>query len=186
MKKLTPSLVRALVPLAKLGFQGNKCLYVDFDDKCIMGATREIAVILHNVEGLEGTGKVCIPLPILHKVVNQKGAVTITRSRIGEFSYEPYESTLDPQRIKNLFVAREVKPGGFGWYDVDQLKIVEHLQSFYGEPTFHVCDNPYKNLLLELSDRQGNNCSIVLVSQNIKKKLGAPLYGEEIFEKDEE
>lgn len=127
-------------------------LFVDFDKNEVAATDGHILVVVKDIKGLEGSGRVIIPRDIVELVAKTKtkSTIKITNSKLSvdDFSFEfnpvegkypNYSTVIPPDENK--------KPGKFGFYQSKHLKVLEELgKAFEVNPIFHRTDERFKPL----------------------------------------
>lgn len=147
-------------------------LHVDFDKREIAATNGHVIVIVENVQGLDGSGRVIIPRNIvkLAAKVKTNSELRITPTQIGyadkdfpSFLFNPIESSYKLD-YWNVVPSGNAASERFGFYKSEYIKLLEDIEAaFKTQFALHCPQNAMKSPLKGVLESDGERVTICIM-----------------------
>lgn len=145
-------------------------LHVNFDKKELVATDGHVIVIVENVQGLDGSGRVIIPRNIVELVSKIKTSheLRITPTHIGYVSerplpFNPIESSFN-LNYWNVVPSGNAASERFGFYKSEYIKLLEDIEAaFKTQFALHCPQDAMKSPLKGVLESDGERVTICIM-----------------------
>lgn len=153
-------------------------LHVDFDKREIAATDGHVIVIVENVQGLEGTGRVIIPRNVVEQAskIKTNSELRITPTQIGyadkdfpSFLFNPIESSYKLDYWK-VVPSENTASNRFGFYSSENIKLFESIEAAFKTLfTLHCPQDAMKSPLKGVLEADGEKVTICIMPTTRKE-----------------